>query len=275
MGGWLVPPLVAIGVCHARMAPTGRMKGHPLPNGEYQRFDQILGRSIRRGRERVAFDARCREAMRGKSRDEAREILVNQYERIGEEPPGQPLLDRKLDMLIAPVSASRRMSDVVDSVSTLIGLGAHVKKIFQGPNEDDLAAFQRVDVFAKPNWHHTCQVALDDDAQLRLGETEELGSVAFRDMSAIAVTIKGTMPRDRGGVLEVLVGDRRVGAISDSDSDPYWEVIHHDPQPETTIATQALRTRDGNGNWRLDLGAPEGLRRRLRFEDFPQGGPDD
>jgi hypothetical protein len=149
-----------------------------------------------------------------------------------------------------------------------------VKKIFQGPTEDDLGALRKVDVFVSPNWHKTCQVALDDDAQSRLDETEVPGIVAFRDMSGIAVTIKATVPRDRGGELEVLVGDRRVGAIADSESDPYWEVIQGDPQPDTTVATQALRTRDSNGDWRLDLGAPDRIRRRPRFEDFPQDGPD-
>jgi hypothetical protein len=212
--------------------------------------------------------------MRDKSRDEAREILIEQYGRIGEQPPGQPLLDRKLDMLIAPTTAASRISDVVDSVSTLVGAGAHLKKIFQDPNEDDLEGHRRVDVFVSPNWHKTCQVALDDDAQSRLDETEVPGILAFRDMSGIAVTIKASVPRAQAGELEVLVGERRVGAISDSDSDPYWEVIEDDPQPETTVATQALRTRDSDGAWRLDLGAPERMMQRPRFEDFPQDGPD-
>ena len=245
-----------------------------MPNDEYQRFDQILGRAIRKSRERARFDAQCREAMRDKLRDEAREILIEQYGQIGEEPPGQPLLDRKLDMLIAPGSAAKRVSDLVDSVSTLVGVSAHVKKIFQGPTEEDMRTLRKTDVFASPNWSHTIKVQLDDDAQSRLGESEAPGIVTFRDMSGIAVTIKATLPRAEGGVLEVIVGNRRVGTVADSDSDPYWKVIDEDPQPETTIGTQALRTRDSDGDWRLDLGAPDKVRRPPRFEDFPQDSPE-
>jgi hypothetical protein len=245
-----------------------------LPDGEYQRFDQVLIRAIRKSRDRAKLDAHCREAMKDKPRDEAREILIEEYGRVGEQPPGQPLLDRKLDMLIAPTSAASRTRDVVGSVSTLVGVGAYFKKILQGPNQDDLGSHRKADVFASPNWHHTCQVVLDDDAQSRLGETEAPGIVAFRDMSGIAVTIKATARRAQGGELGVLVGNCRVGAISDSGSVPYWEVIQDDPQPEVTVATQALRTRDGNGDWRLDLGAPQRIMRRPGFEDFPQEGPD-
>jgi hypothetical protein len=244
-----------------------------LPNDEYQRFDQILGRAIRKGRDRARFDAQCREAMRDKSRDEAREILIGQYGRIGEQPPGQPLLDRKLDMLITPASAATRVSDIVDSVSTLVGVTAHIKKIFQGPTAEDMR-LRKPDVFASPNWSHTIKVALDHDAQSSLGESEAPGIVAFRDMSGIAVTIKATLPRAEGGVLEVLVGNRRIGTVADSDSDPYWESIEEDPQPETTIGIQALRTRDSDGDWRLDLGAPDKVRRRPRFEDFPEDDPE-
>lgn len=246
-----------------------------MPNDEYQRFDQILGRAIRKSRNRAKFDAQCREAMKDKSRDEAREILVEQYGRIGEQPPGQPLLDRKLDMLIAPSTTATRVSDILDSVSALVGVSAHIKKIFQGPTDDDMERLRKADVFAKPNWSRTCRVALDDGAQPRLGETEAPASVSFRDMGGIAVTIKAAAPRADGGVLEVLVREVRVGAIADSDSDPYWEVIEDDPQPDTTIATQALRTRDSDGGWRLDLGAPERIIRRPRFEDFPTDGPDE
>jgi len=250
-------------------------KGNRLPNDEYQRFDQILGRAIRKSRNRARFDAQCREAMKDKSRDEAREILIEHYGRIGEQPPGQPLLDRKLDMLIAPVTAATRVSDILDSVSALAGMTAHVKKIFQAPTHDDMAKLRKADVFAKPNWNRTCRVDLDDGAQSKLDETGAAASVSFRDMSGIAVTIRAAAPRADGGELEVLVGEVRVGAIADSDSDPYWDVIEDDPQPDTTIATQALRTRESNADWRLDLGAPERIIRRPRFEDFSPDSPDE
>ncbi len=178
-------------------------------------------------------------------------------------------------MLVAPTSVGGRISDVVDSISTLTGAAARFKKILQGPTEEDLRSHRKIDVYVSPDWHHTCRVALVDDAQPWLDETEVAGIVAFRDMSAIAITIEATAPRSRGGELGVLVGDRRVVVIPDSDADAYWEVVQPlPPDAPDTVGTQALRTRDDRGQWRLDLGAPETPRRRPRFEDVPRERPD-
>ena len=247
-----------------------------MPNSEYQRFDQIFRKAVQKSRDRTRFDSECREAMKGKSRDEAREILIEQYRRIGEEPLGQPLLDRKLDMLIAPTSPTSRINDVVDGISSLIGAGVRLKKMLQGPTEEDLRSHRKADLHVNPDWHHMSRVDLVDDVQAWLGEVEVSGFVAFRDMSAISVFIEASAPRADGGVLRVLVGERQAGVIADSDSDVHWEVVQQDhTDGMATIGTLALRTRDNDGLWRLDLGAPDRVNPRIRFEGFPQDEPDD
>ncbi len=244
-----------------------------MPNGEYLRFDQILWRAIQKSRDRLKFDTECREAMKDKTRAEARAILIEQYRRIGEQPLGQPLLDRKLDMLIAPVSASSRISDVVDGVSTLVGAGVRLRKILQGPTEEDLRSHRKSDLHVTPDWHHTCRVAVTADAESWLGEVDVTGLIAFRDMSAIAITIEASDPRVEGGELRAFVDDRLAGTITDSDSEPFWAVIEGDATDIlATLGTYALRTQDG-GQWRLDVGVPERVRRHFPFDDEPQGDP--
>jgi hypothetical protein len=247
-----------------------------LPYGEYQRFDQILRKAVQKSHDRAKFDSECRAAMKGKSRDEAREILIEQYRRIGEQPLGQPLLDRKLDMLITPTSPTSRVNDLVDGIGSLVGAGFRLKKLFQGPTDEDLRFRHKADLHAMPDWHRMSRVNLVEDAQSWLGEIEVSGLVAFRDMSAIAVIIEATAPRTDGGILRVLVGERQAGVIPDSESDVYWEVVQRDHTDlPATMATLALRTRADDGLWRLDLGAPDRVRPRLRFEDFPQDEPDE
>ena len=179
-----------------------------MSNGEYQRFDQILRRTIQKSRDRSKFDTECRAAMRGKSRDEAREILIEHYRRIGEQPLGQPLLDRKLDMLIAPTSPTSRISDVVDGLASVVGAGVRFKKILHGPTDEDLTSHRKSDLFVTPDWHHTCRVDLVDGVQSWLGEVQVTGLVAFRDMSSIAIRIEATARRAEGGELRVLVRDQ-------------------------------------------------------------------
>jgi hypothetical protein len=67
----------------------------PLPTGESPPLGRTLRQAIERSRERKKFDAVCREAIRGRSRDQAREIMREEYMKAGQEPPGQPILERQ------------------------------------------------------------------------------------------------------------------------------------------------------------------------------------
>ena len=68
----------------------------------------------------------------GEPRDEAREIMVEEYRKVGKEPPGQPILDRRVDMLLAPRTPVSRVTDLVEGVSVLVGAATRFKKLFDG-----------------------------------------------------------------------------------------------------------------------------------------------
>jgi hypothetical protein len=237
-----------------------------LPEDDHLRFDQILRRVVEKSREGARFNAECRAAIKGRPRDEARAILVEQYERFGRQPLGQPLLDRKLDMLLTPSTVSSRVSDVVDSTSTLIGAGIRLKRMFQNSTHDDPIQHQEADLHVMPDLHQTVPVTLTDDAQSWLGQVELTGLFAFRDISMIAVTIEPSAARDDGGTLHVLVNGRLAGVLPDADSSRYWEVIQRGPSNAlATLSSYGLRSRDEQDLWRLDMGLPKTVRPTYPF----------
>ena len=235
---------------------------------------QVLRQAIGRTHERRKLDAACREAVRGKSRDEAREIVIEEYRRIGEEPPGQPILDRRVDMLLAPPNPVSRATDAVEAVSVLVGVASRFKELLDTAADSEKLARHRSDLFLKPDWHRTGRVELVDDAQSWVGDVPLTGLISYRDLSLIKVRIQASASRDEGGVLMVKVGERTVGTAEEVGSDPLWEVLEVKIGGEFLIgSTAALRTQDSDGLWRLDLGAPEEVRHWPRFDDWP--GEDD
>ena len=235
---------------------------------------QVFRQAIERTRERRKFDAVCRQAIRGKSRDEARGIMIEEYRKIGKEPPGQPILDRRVDMLLAPRTPVNGVTDLVEGVSVLVGAATRFKKLLEGPTDTDRQDMHRSDLFLKPDWHHTCQVELVDDAQSWIGDVPLTGLISYRDLSLVIVNVQATSTRDEGGVLVVKVGERTAGTAEEVGSDPLWEVLEVKIGDEFPVgSTAALRTQDSDGLWRLDLGAPEEVRHWPRFDDWP--GDDD
>jgi hypothetical protein len=244
--------------------------GDPPP-----RFDQVLRRAVEKTRERRKFDAACRAAIHGKSRDEAREIMIEEYRKIGQEPPGQPMFDRRLDLLLAPRTPTNSVSDVVEGVSVLVGAATRFKKLLEGPTDSDREDMRRGDLHLTPDWHHTCPVELVDDAQSWIADVPVMGIISYRDLSPIRVNVQATATKGEGGVLMVTVGDRPVGTLSESGSDPFWAVLQLKNDDAFPVgSTGALRSRDPDGQWRLDLGAPKDVRPWPRFDDWPDEDED-
>ena len=204
-----------------------------------------------------------------------REIMVEEYRRLGQEPPGQPILDRRVDLLLAPRSPVNGVTDLVEGVSLLVGAATRFKKLLDGAAGGNEVGHHS-DLFLKADWHHTCQVELVDDAQSWIGEVPVMGIIAYRDLSPIMVNIQVTAAKDEGGVLMVKVGERPVGTLSKSGSDPFWEVLQAKVGGEFPVgSTGALRSQDRDGLWRLDVGAPEEVRHWPRFDDLPDEDADE
>ena len=148
-----------------------------------------------RGRvRRRKFDAVCRQAIQGRVPDEAREIMVEEYRKVGQEPPGQPILDRRVDMLLAPRAPVNGVTDLVEGVSLFVGAATRFKKLLEGPTDSERQDMHRSDLFLKPDWHHTCQVELVDDAQSWIGDVPLTGLISYRDLSLITVNVQATAP---------------------------------------------------------------------------------
>jgi hypothetical protein len=247
-----------------------------MPAAEPPPFGRILRQAVEKTSERRKFDAICQEAVRGKSREEARDIMVEEYRKTGQEPPGQPLLDRRVDLLLTPRTPVNGVSDVVKAASLLVGAAIRFKKLLQDASASDGAVRHHTDLYLKGDWHHTCQVELVENAQSWIGDLPITGLISYRDLSLIGVNVQATASKNEGGVLKVKVGERPAGVLSKSGSDPFWEVLEVKVGDEFPVgSTMALRSQDPDGLWRLDLGAPEDVRKWLRFYNPQQGDGDD
>ncbi len=202
--------------------------------------------------------------------------MVEEYRKTGQEPPGQPLLDRRVDLLLAPRAPVNGVSDFVEAVSLLVGAATRFKKLLQDASDSDGAVRHHSDLYLKGDWHHTCQVDLVDNAQSWIGGLPITGLISYRDLSIIDVRVQATASQNEGGVLEVKVGERPVGVLSESGSDLFWEVLGVKVGDEFLVgSTVALRSQEPDGLWRLDLGAPEDVRKWLQFDDPQEGDGDD
>ena len=175
-------------------------------------------------------------------------------------------------MLLAPRTAVSGVTDLVEGVSVLIGAATRFKKFFDAEPGRENQVRHHSDLFLEADWHHTCPVELEDDAQSWIGDIPLMGIISFRDISPIMVHIQATGPQDLDGVLLVKVGERRVGVLAESGSDPFWNVLQvkiGDGYPVGSAG--ALRSQDTDGRWRLDLGAPKNVRRWPRLDDLPDG----
>jgi hypothetical protein len=62
-------------------------------------FSKVIADAVKKTHNPRALAAVVRRESKGKTRDEAREILITETRRAGGEPLGQPFLDRQLDMI--------------------------------------------------------------------------------------------------------------------------------------------------------------------------------
>ena len=262
--------------CSRRWDPRTDRHGRP-PGGAVSHDDDppdffdVVRKASEKVRKRRSFDAACRKAMAGAGRDEARSILVEQYRLHGEEPPGQPLLDVRLDHLRRPVTPLNTARDMVDTTTTLIGLAGGLKGLVGGHPDQDGPEWRTSDLHVTPDWHHTIPVDLVADAEDWLGDIPA-GLATFRSVTTVSVTLQATGARDADGRIAVAYRDRRIGLVPESLAEPFWDAFGEDGGSLLEASTQALRSRDSDtGRWRIDLGIPRRVRRMPRFGDFGSG----
>jgi hypothetical protein len=231
-----------------------------VSSNEPLRLGQILRKSIRESRDRSRFDAAARRAMAGKSRDEAREILIGQFRREGKEIPGEPFLDMRLDLLLAPNTPVERAKLHIDAVGTLIRAGGRLKGLVTDPDSHSMYRSWS-DIFIEPDWTDSHRVLLDENVQDWIGDVPITGLVDFRDLSVVGMLLEASGERDAGGQIVALVDGRRAGVLHDLGSEPFWELMASGPGPSAKRAsTMGVRTKDSQGLWRLDVGGVKSVR---------------
>ncbi len=236
-----------------------------MPRDKPPRFAQLLREGMRKQRERSKFDDAARKAIAGKSRDEAREILIEQFRREGKEIPRGPLLEMRLDLLLAPDTPSERVRLYIDSVGSLAGAGGRLKDLFTGADSGSIN-MPPGNIVMGPDWSDAHKVLLDDDAQERIGEARVI-LVDFRNLSPVAAVLQASGERSTGGQIVVLIDGRRAGVLDDADSGPFWELLTSSPDPSANRAvTTVFRSKDSDGLWRLDVGGPKNV---LHLPDDP------
>src|SRR5271155_1924353 len=142
----------------------------------------MIREALQKSRDRQKFDHVVRKAIVGKSREEATEILIAEYRRQGDEPPGQPLLDLKLDVLLEGHSMADRVALGAEGIGALMRAGPRFADLFKEGSEP--SAFP-AGMGLSPDWKHTCRVLLDEDTQNWIGDAEVAGLFDFRDVSPI------------------------------------------------------------------------------------------
>jgi hypothetical protein len=231
-----------------------------MPTNEPLRLDQILRKSIRKSRDRSRFNDVVRKAIAGKSRDEARDILIEQFRRESKDIPGEPLLEMWLDLLLATDTPSERVRAQIDSIGSLVRTGGRLKGLFAGAD----STFEKSwgNIVIQPDWSHTHKVLLDNDAQDWIGDIDIAGLVDFRNLSNVSALLQASGERHKGGHVVILIDGRRAGVLDDVDSGPFWELLASGPDPSANRAsTMALRTKGPDGLWRLDIGGPKSVMR--------------
>jgi hypothetical protein len=220
---------------------------------------------MRKQRERSQFDDAARKVMAGKSRDEAREILIEQFRREDQEIPGGPLLEMRLDLLLAPDTPSEKVRLYIDSVGALARAGGRLKDLFTGEDSGSVN-MPPGNILMGPDWSDANRVLLDDDAQDWIGDARVV-VVDFRNLSPVSAVLQASGERSTGGQIVVLIDGRRAGVLDDADSGPFWELLTSGPDPSGNRAvTTVFRSKDSDGLWRLDVGGPKNV---MRLSDDP------
>ena len=225
-------------------------------------FAKVIGDAAKKTRDRRVLYAAVRRQSQGRTRDEAREILIRETRRAGGEPMGQPFLDRQLDTILASDSPAERARQLVDGIGTLVKAGTHLVDTFRSTGDDHPDAADRPDVWFAGDLHRPCRVVLADGVGDWIGEVPSVGSISYRDLSSVRVELTPTAPRADGGEITVTVDGRAAGILDPEHAEPFWDLWDgRAAEPGDVAGTAAFRSSDRDGTWRLDVGAPERIRR--------------
>lgn len=235
-------------------------------------FLKVIGDAVKKSHDRSELYAVVHRELQGKTRDEAREILIRETRRVGGEPMGQPFLDRQLDTILAPDTPVEKARQYVDGIGTAVNAGTYFVNVLRSPGADHADFTDRPDVQFTGDLHRPCQVLLSDGVEDWIGTIPSVGSISYRDLSSIKVKLTCSPRRVDGGEITATVDGRKVGILDPGHAEPFGDLLEgKGSEPGDVAGAGAIRSLDQDGIWRLDLGAPQKIIRSLKWQEPDPG----
>jgi hypothetical protein len=228
-------------------------------------------RSVERSRASQQIRVAVRSGAQGKTRDEARQLLIDELRSRGQEIPAQPWLDARLDGILAIGSRSDQVKITVDVISSVGEMGLKMFKKYQDRSREDGDRAGEVGLSNFPiPWdkRQSVEVALDDDAQDWIGALDEEMLLKFRQIGAL--NLKLSLAAD--GTVVVNVGDRRAGILPEVGAAafrPFFSWLSNDDHP---LRVHGTRYQSPDGHWHLYVNQPKERFSRLLGLDIQMDG---
>jgi hypothetical protein len=236
-------------------------------------FFDLLKRSVERSRISQEVRTAVRSRAEGKSRDEARQILVDEIRSRGQEVPAQPWLDTRLDTILASDSPKDRAKLTIEAMSAVGDVGLKMIKMFRAHTaevSDHPGSEQRGGFFLQDT-KKSVEIEIGDDVQGWIGQVDEETTFSFRNVSALRLTLH--LATD--GTVVAHVGDRRAGALNQTDAEVFRPCFSAFGTHRNALSARGSRYRTPDGRWHLYVNPPkESFLRLLNveiepFEDLP------
>jgi hypothetical protein len=232
-------------------------------------FFDLLKRSVERSRVTQEIRTTVRARSRGKTRDEARQILIDEIESRGQEVPAQPWLDARLDAILAGDHPGDRARATVEAVSALGEAGFRIYKMFKthrAEDSDDQASEALQGFFAQ-DAHKSVEIELDVGVEEWIGHVEDEALFTFRDVSALRLTLH----LSTDGAVVAHVGDRRVGTLDEDAAESFRPCFSMFGRQRQVLRGRGGRYRDPDGRWHVYVNLPDEHFLRLAGLDIDPG----
>jgi hypothetical protein len=234
-------------------------------------FFDLFKRSVERSRASREVRAAVRSRSRGKSRDEARQILVDEIRAHGQEVPAQPWLDARLDGILASDNPVDRAKVTVEAVSALGDLGVKMFKMFKTHTVEEDSNDPGFDEtwmgFFPQEMHQSVEIELDDDVQGWIGHVDEETSFQFQNLGSLRLTLH----LSPSGTVVAHVGDRRAGVLNDTDAEVFRPCFSAFGKERHALLARGSRYRTPDGRWHVYVNPPEEHFLRLLGLDIEPG----
>jgi hypothetical protein len=212
----------------------------------------------RKQREREAILAARRQSA-GKSREELRRLVADEWSRRGLSPLPAPLLELQVDAVEARDLSQHRDEMRRDAIASLIRVGSEiVDGIRTSKGASEMPSDGLPDPFMPTDRQRTFRVDLQDDAASVLESVRHQVPYRIGGVSVVRVGVKAVTDPDGAHVVDVLFRDHRLGQLRNELAEELWAALWRPDGTMTDAQVLAYVSTDHDeGGLRLDIGAPQ------------------